>query len=76
METLKHDDMKEEYPVPPEMDGVGVVIEENYEDSSVVIKFGEHLLRVDIKGARDMALALRKAANKLEKHARERQWLK
>jgi len=76
METLKHDNMEETYPVPPEMDGVGVIIEENYKDSSVVIKFGDHLLRVDIKGARDMAFALRQAANKLEKHARTEQWIK
>jgi hypothetical protein len=41
----------------------------NLKNKSVIIKFGSSSFGLPVQGARDVALALRQAANKVEKFA-------
>ena len=75
METLEYGKMKKQYPeVLPELEkkfdnleGVTVIVNEDYKNRIVELKIGRNNLTLTIRQAKDLALEIRKAANRLEK---------
>ena len=71
MQTLDYKDLEgnkhtENYPVPVQSKPIDVEV--TFTDVAVVMKIDGRSIYLPIKGARDLALALRQAANAVEGH--------
>lgn len=80
MQTLEYNNKKKEYDLPSlfkDNDVIPTTVEVGEDNETVVLKVGENSpLVLTISQARDLALALRIVANKVQKETRERQWVK
>ena len=80
METMKYEDKEIKYDLPSifkDKDVTPITVEIGDHDETVVLKVGENpSLVLSMEQARDLALALRKVANKVQKATREKQWIK
>lgn len=79
METLRYNDKQIEYPadVAEVMKKTGakpaaVQVEEDYKRSMVRVQVGDTWLSLTLRQARDLALAIRQAANRVERHDMDR----
>ena len=55
------------YPVPDGLQGIKVKVDENHKLKRVVVTIGDLSIVLSVLGARDLALALRQAANRAER---------
>lgn len=80
MEKLQYDDKEIKYDLPSifkDKDVTPVTVEIGDHDETVVLKIGDSSpLVLSMDQARDLALALRKTVNKIQKATREKQWIK
>jgi len=76
MQELEYKEKTEEYKNfhPENSEGVKVIIREDQLNEMVEVDFGGRKLDISVQGARDLALALRKAPNSNVKEKKSRKY--
>ena len=55
------------YPLPDHYEGIKISVDEDKKSRRVILSVGDYRVSLSILGARDLALALRQAANRAER---------
>ena len=77
METLEYNNKEIKFlDLPKGVEKVKVVVEENLHDRTIDLTYKSCAISLTVDGARELALSLRQAANKIKQVTREKQWIK
>ncbi len=71
MEELKSEEMEKTYPVPDGTEGLKLQVIDDPDHTRVTLQLGIRTLSLSIQGARDLALALRMAAARMDNLTKE-----